>query len=233
MNIFLKPARRTSFYLLLAYITAFAVNFAVVAWSQSRDTPPYRWYFGLKGGMSLPSKIAIKGQDVDWKGDFDPSASVGGAFGYRFYGPLRAEAELGYRGYPADSAHYGRIKEDNVSGDYRMFSFMGNLYGDLSGHKLGLPLSPYIGAGVGMAHIETRKLRLGPTGWVDGERRVFAYQGMVGASLPLSKNIRMLFEYVHFRTGSATVTLGEDRTVTADFGGSKSHDFLVGLHIAF
>jgi hypothetical protein len=140
---------------------------------------------GLMASVSmLPVSASAAGLYAGASGDltWPNHADMGGGgnlnLGYRFapdsMGSMRAEAEVGY--HWADG--------DNGFGDRRYFNYMGNVYYDLASSDRFAPsgwrVSPYVGAGLGLAEI-----RNGHSSFTSAFRHntnAFAYQGMAGLS---------------------------------------------------
>ena len=106
----------------------------------------------------------------------------------------------------------------NVFGNAATYAVMANLAYDIPIHAFGL--QPYVGAGVGYSWLDLGNARgngfgtfhladgdnsVGPTLVSMGAAGAFAYQGMVGASLPLSiaPGLSAILEYRFFGTARA------------------------------
>ncbi len=105
--------------------------------------------------------------------------NVGGRFGYKS-NPLRYEAELTY--LHADAKHFNvnNIPQVNVSGDATALMAMANIYYDFP--EMVPCIAPFVGVGLGYAHVESRLFSEGPFGATafKASDNVFAYQGTAG-----------------------------------------------------
>ena len=150
------------------------------------------------------------------------------AFGYSLPSGLRAELELGYRGYDFDELSQ---LEEPVDGELNTVSLMVNgIYSfDVGGFR------PYAGLGVGLASHEpkfeeiafphdagTVRVRVVQKGYT----RAFAYQGILGVGYPLSDRSEVLLGYRYF--GSANADLGDGIEMS-----HGTHNFEVGLLYRF
>ena len=145
---------------------------AANAYAASSSSADNNWYAGIGGGLTWPNH-----------------ADMGGGGGIN----------VGYRLAPADAgafrveaeAAYHSANGDNGFGDLRYFNYMGNVYYDFSNtHSWttsGWNISPYIGAGAGLAEIHRGNGNFATA--FHHNTNAFAYQGMAGltfasASMP-------------------------------------------------
>ena len=139
---------------------------STVAVAQSYPPGPY---LGLKGGGTLLEDQDFKGRDgnpLNFTKETDIGFGVLGFGGYSF-GWWRIEGELGYRRVENDQLRIGNDgglpiaqglaaaqtgTTQNANGSANAISVMGNVIYDLPFSFAGI--SPYIGAGLGMARID-------------------------------------------------------------------------------
>ena len=92
--------------------------------------------------------------------------------------------------------------------------------------ELGGRFVPYVGAGIGRAHMDAKSDGVG----TDGSEDVFAWQGIVGAAFNVSDNIDIFADYRYFQTEDATFSV----TVLPDFDVEyHSHSLMIGLRWRF
>jgi opacity protein-like surface antigen len=94
---------------------------------------------------------------------FDPGAALNAAFGYKLPAGIRIEGEIGYAHYkshtaiPVSSAFPtldGRTFNLRSGGDFYRYTGTVNAFYDW--HLTGT-LTPYVGAGIGVAHMENKR----------------------------------------------------------------------------
>jgi opacity protein-like surface antigen len=129
--------------------------------------------------------------------------NAGGRFGYQA-GPWRFEGDFAYRGN--DSAHLQMVFPTNRAGrsagaERHAVSEMANGIYDFS---LGWPVTPHIGAGVGLAEV-TRNLS-NMFGGTHNTVAVFAYQAIAGFRVPITPALAFDVDYRYFSTPGTTFT---------------------------
>ena len=191
-----------------------------VAGAQNR---PVGFYIGIGAGANFAEDSEITRSGINTEADLNTGYAILGALGYGFDMGLRAEVEFGYRENTVDSLRGAA----NGRGDYRAYALMANLLYDIN---TGTSITPYVGAGVGIAH--ARLDHVGPlgTGFANDAEQVFAYQGIVGASLKLTDQLFGFAEYRYFATEDLSVTRTVGTGVDAEYG---NHMALLGLRWAF
>lgn len=111
----------------------------------------------------------------------------------------------------------------------RAWSLMANAWYDFD---LGLPVTPYVGGGIGLAQVKI-------SGDLDGARlwekndSVFAWQVGAGASMPISDSAKLFVDYRYFSAADAHLKLApgyNGGSIDADF---NSHSLLVGVRFNF
>ncbi|HYZ24726.1 MAG TPA: OmpA family protein [Rhodopila sp.] len=161
-----------------------------------------------------------------------PAANV--YVGGSLYG-LRLEVEGAYR--------YNTFHGNGVGGQEQKFGPMVNVLYDLTG--LVPYVAPYVGVGVGYQWVQDRNVYVaGPGGVIRGKTGTngsLAYQGIIGAALPVSPSLAITADYrfmglVGTRDYQATGTLvGVPGTVPAQIrlGGDYNHTIMIGVRYTF
>ncbi|MDX2479474.1 MAG: outer membrane beta-barrel protein [Desulfuromusa sp.] len=173
------------------------------------------YYSGNAGIVSAQNSDIDDGSDAG-KLSFDDGFAATGALGQTIGSAGRVEVELGYRNNNID-----KIKIDGlgvaVSGDVTTLSLMGNTYYDFA---TGSNLTPFIGAGIGVANIKADMDLIG-----NEDDTVFAYQIAAGGSLAINKNLSVDLQYRYFGTADP------------DFDGLEAeyntHNLMIGLRLTF
>jgi opacity protein-like surface antigen len=127
--------------------------------------------------------------------------AAGGFVGYDFVGP-RVEIEALYRdnkgtengAFPISGI--GTLRVLNGRAEVQQTSVMANVYYDFFAHEV---FTPYVGAGLGIAFIDTHLGQLGFTH--DTE---FAYQAIVGVGYKVTPNLRLNLDGRYYGTTNPT-----------------------------
>jgi len=168
---------------------------------------------------------------IDDELEFDTGFNVGLAGGYD-YGMTRLEAEIAYRMNDVDQIN-SEGETFSVDGDISALSFMLNGYLDL---VTGSPVTPYIGAGLGVANVAANRVKvnvpgIGELSFIDDDDTVFAYQFSAGIAFALDRSMALDLGYRYF------ATLEPEFDDELAFGGLEaeynSHNVSLGLRINF
>lgn len=193
-------------------VTAITATLALLAASPMAQATDF--YVTAFGGLSLQRDQSSRGAGnaFDAVGiDFDPGFVIGGSLGYILFasdsGRIRTELELSYRensvnrGFTLDG-------EQDFFGDASSLAGMAVVYYDFTG--LSDRFIPYIGAGAGLAGVESDALYRpqasipesppaqfgGPT---DTE---FAWQAIIGVAMPLTEHFDFTVDGRFYSAGS-------------------------------
>jgi outer membrane protein OmpA-like peptidoglycan-associated protein len=189
-------------------------------------------YFGIAGGLNLQNSArwTTGGSFYDFK--FDDGLAVIANGGYKFSSGLRLEGELGYRSNDADSRTLrvtAPANTQNATGKVSARSAMANIIYDID---TGSKFTPYLGVGAGIASVKADSLGpvLAANTRIDGSDTRFAYQGIAGAAVEITRQIALTLDYRYFRTAGPNL-----RTLTglAADGKYSAHSVLAGLRFSF
>ena len=139
------------------------------------------FYIGAGGGAAW--FIGSNSNTQSWTG-----WAVGGKAGYDFVGP-RLELEAGYGQIPVSA----NIPGTAINGKVGQLTVMANLLYDFMPTSV---ITPYIGAGAGIAFVDSNS-SLGST--------QFAYQGMLGVAYNVSEQLRFMVEGRYVGTTNPSV----------------------------
>ena len=189
--------------------------------------------------------------NADGEFDYDNGIAVITAIGYD-YGKLRGEFEYSYRTndirqIDSGTPNFSGFSESDISGDVKSHSIMANLIYDFDyvRQSTSLPVTPYIGGGVGLAFIDydiTGSVATAPGALVapgfnsinlDGTERSFTFQGIAGVAIELDENvgIDLEYRYVGYPKRGIPTTLN---TTNGDiFTTLNSHTLLAALRWNF
>lgn len=187
-------------------------------------------YIGILSGISISPKTTFTDRNGSSATlDYDTiGIPVSVSAGHQFGSGLRAEGELFYKTTTGNKFSYSGTLN---AIDSQMWSVgaMGNLYYDFF-HDVrrladGLFL-PYVGFGAGFANVHlTSGAADGLKLWNSGDDTVFAYQAIVGASMPIRKNIMLDLSYRYF--GTTKVHVDQIKT---DY---NNQNYLLGVRYIF
>lgn len=162
---------------------------------------PSPYYISLHGGVTIPDDTDIEfefqGQSqVPGVAHNDEGFRVGGALGYHFSEMLSGEVEVSYANADVSSIYAGGIFDTTVptNGDGSLLTIMGNV---IIGQNMG-NWRPYIGAGVGAAHL-TVDLDFGSG--IDDSDWTWAVQGIAGIDISLSEQMSLGARYRYQHIG--------------------------------
>lgn len=189
------------------------------------------WYGSVSGN-------AVWVDDADWSSnagptgnfEFDTGWGVNGALGYSLSGGmqgLRIEGEVGYRSNDIDTVNvnnFGVIP--GGTGDVDVWTGLINGYYDID---LGSNFMPYIGGGLGIAHVDGEVTVPGPNGRISDSETVFAYQLSAGVGYALSPSTTLFAGYRYLATEDPEFSNGAT-TVTSEY---HSHNAQAGVRFSF
>lgn len=172
---------------------------------------------------SAESKGSISGSGVSIPGSIDFNNGYGGLISAgRYIGDFRTELELGYR----------ELKEKSVSATIagttytissnqkdKAISGIINLYYDI---PTGSELTPYIGAGIGGAHLTN-----------NGGSNALAYQGLIGLNYKLTESSSIFGGYRYFATNEFNIKSNVAGIAITEKADIKAHSIDIGYRYSF
>lgn len=191
-------------------------------------------YGNLNLGLAMPSD-----SDLAMKDGLAPSVSldkgfaIGGAVGYRLTEQVRLQAELAYQTNEVNTMDLG-LARLGMEGDVSSLAFLASGYFDF---KNSSPLTPFVGAGLGVAKLELEDVRythsLSGTG-IEEDETLFAYHLDAGVNYALTSALSLDLKYRYFATADYTL---EGDSVPAEFDQADlsygSHNVYAGLRLNF
>lgn len=157
------------------------------------------------------------------------------------FGSLRGEFEFGYKDGMKDNytsaADAARGASAIMKADIQTYMF--NLYYDID---TGTKFTPYVGAGIGMAHIDAKSNYADPTykahSSLSKSANEFAYQLSAGVSYAMNENVSFDLGYRYTDLGSidgsSNVYQGDKVLFPADMKADfESHEIMLGARYSF
>ena len=189
------------------------VALPVVAQAQTLQYPGF--YAGLEGGVNWMLNTTILNQSVSPNTGF----AVGGVFGYDFVGP-RVEVETVYR-YNSNNANFGGTAIQNGVNQ------LGVLANVLYDFNAGGTIVPYIGAGAGIAFVDSNN-SFGST--------QFAYQGIIGVGYNINDTFRVNLDGRYYGTSNPQVNgtgFGNNNQNFNSSWNNNNFSIMLGLQVKF
>lgn len=210
----------------LASLTLAGVLASLAVPASALEADWRRWgepggYAGLSGLF-----VTVADADLDLPGcpacddtlATDNGFGVSAVAGYRFPNHVRLEGEVAYRQNDLEAIELEGLGTVRLRGETSTFAAMSTLYYDLAPDG---PVSPYLGAGIGVARIAVKSEDLDAD---DADTRL-AYQFKVGLLAPIAPDWALLGGYTYFRTRDPKI---ED--FTSEY---TSHTVEIGLRFLF
>jgi OmpA-OmpF porin, OOP family len=183
-------------------------------------------YIGGEAGGNFAGSLLSSHETT--KVDTDPGPLGLASLGWAFGNGLRVEIEGSYRSNEISGISTRRVNGSlepltNVDGNVGTAAVMANVAYDIPFHPFGLPLQPYVGAGLGYGWLNLSNasgngfgtFRLpdnntfgpGPNTVAFGSAGAFAYQAMLGMSLPVQgvPGLAFTLEYRFFGMARADI----------------------------
>lgn len=206
-----------------------AVGLGVVAYAPAGLAGPKGPFVGIMGGANFTGDQDFRGTgaDINRTVKTDTGWAVIPSVGYRYGNGVRAEFELGYRSNDVDKLT--GIGGAAGAGKMTAKSAMVNLLYDMD---TGSRLMPYVGAGLGIARVDEKKVRPvgAATNRVNDDDDVFAYQSIAGLSYWVNESVELAAEYRYFATQDPKLHNSAGVRVKSEY---DSHAALVGLRLNF
>jgi OOP family OmpA-OmpF porin len=182
-------------------------------------------YVGAGAGVNIRTDDSwnVKNTNIDGESSYDIGPAGNIYLGYD-WGSFRADAEVSLRTNDVKDA---KVNGQTIfkNGHFRTIGIMANGYYDID---FGSPFVPYIGAGVGVAMLDS-ELKAGGGSFKDFNTQ-FAYQGIAGVSYNFAPNIAANLEYRYFGNTEPTFS---DQGVKLKYDSSNNHTILLGVRYTF
>lgn len=182
--------------------------------------PPAGFYASLHASYVMPGDVdaefELGGSTVDSDIDAEDGYHVGGSIGYDFNSMIGVEAELGFSSNDVDSITAGGTTSP-TSGDTKVLMLMGNV---IIGNHYDR-WRPYLGAGLGAAHVSLDISTALPSD-LDDSDWAFAAQAFAGLDYSLTDTVSLGARYRYVHIGSTDYTDTGGSPVSLDSFGSQA-----------
>jgi outer membrane protein OmpA-like peptidoglycan-associated protein len=187
-------------------------------------------YVSLEGGTNIANNINIQGYKHGLFGNeyFNESYAGVGAVGYGFGNGFRVELSGNFYRNTANKIKYATLGNVDATGGLNTYGPMVNALYDFD---IGLPIFPYLGAGVGYQWQRFQSPTVTKIDGVSGTEGSFAYDVTAGVAYPLP-----FVQGLSFTAEYKFMELVQNRNYTNDVAGgwtrvgrSLNNTFLLGL----
>jgi OmpA-OmpF porin, OOP family len=185
-------------------------------------------YFGAEGGWThLNSQTSRATGFPTLRTKFEDGFVAGGKIGYEM-GPWRFEEEYAYRANDISSMTFGGVAVPGAKGNRQSHAIMTNLYYQFT-LPWTLPLTPYVGAGVGAVDVIDQATTAPGFGgkFADDSDWQLGYQAMGGLRYNFTPRVAFDVEYRYFATTDPTFRV-RGRTNTYKTG-YDTHNVMASL----
>ncbi|MGH7088250.1 MAG: OmpA family protein [Stellaceae bacterium] len=182
----------------IRWIGALAFGASLVAGAAVAQTP----YVSLEGGWNHPLGLSLhgSGSPLAASTDLDDGYIVGGAAGLA-YGPYRFELNLDWRHNDVNSVHIGNpgalgaFATGSAGGNVHALTATLNATMDLPLHLMVNGLVPYVGGGIGVAHMSLDGVSSAGKTLIDSSDTEPAFVGILGVRYDLNTNWAASLQY--------------------------------------
>ena len=188
------------------------------------------FYAELAPGVSFVGDTDLSGGGLSATAELDPGFVIGGAIGYELSDSLRTELNVSYREQDFDKLDGGGLGSLDGVGDIGTTTIMANGIYDI---EVDFPITPYIGAGIGLAVVEVDSDESGCAVCIDDSDVQFAWNLMVGGSTSVTESITLSAGYRY--TGVTAPEL-QDEFAGVDIESDDPldiHEIVFGLRYSF
>jgi opacity protein-like surface antigen len=149
------------------------------------------WYLSIHGGFKFGEDWddEIDDEDINIDIEADDGWRVGAAIGYSFSSILSIEGEISYLNQDFDHADCDgcQFPDFDLDGDVSIWTGMVNL---IAGFPVGNFFRPYVGGGIGFAHVSLNDLEIDDFDLDDSDTS-FAAQAFAGIDFMLTDNMAL------------------------------------------
>lgn len=167
--------------------TSAAALIAVIATSQSASAKD--WYLGGSIGYNQTSDQTSEGPSRLVNVEYEEGYALSSYVGFRKSENFRFEGELAFRRNDGEALSFNNVARPFAGAGTESYSLLANAIYDVPTDSA---ITPYIGVGAGIGFLENDFV-YGPATFQDKDT-AFVYQGMVGASVPVTEKIDLFID---------------------------------------
>lgn len=191
--------------------------FALIAFPLTAQAGSFEgWYVGGSIGYNNTSSQTSEGENRLVETTFDDGITTSSYLGKKLDNNIRIEGEFAWRRNDGENLAFNGIERPFTAKGAESYSFLLNALYDVD---TGGPITPYIGAGAGIGFIDNEFL-YGPVNFEDSDTN-FVWQGIVGATYPVSEKIELFVDAKYFSATGVNFV----RTSPADNGVSLDSEY--------
>jgi OOP family OmpA-OmpF porin len=208
----------------LKRLTAGLAGFAVAAMlGTAAYADPYKGLY-VSGGLGMNwVEDADVSNGASGEVDYDTGWLGAIAVGYGFGNGFRLEGEMSHRRNDADD-----FSGVSLSGRAETTGFMANVLYDFNFSR---KFMPYVGFGLGAAVVEADEVSPLPAAdRVNDEDTTFAWQAIVGVTVPLSEQLDLFADYRYFDAGDVDLRSDGGTDIDTEYA---AHSAMIGIRFRF
>lgn len=212
----MTPSFKTS----AAVVIALGASAFMAQTAQASDyftkAPETNWYLGGSVGYNTTGDQNSEGPSREVDVEYDDGFALTSYVGYRYSDAIRLEGELAFRRNDGQNLAFNNVERAFAGAGTESYSLLANVYYDIPTQTA---VTPYVGVGAGVGFIENDFV-YGPATFQDDDT-AFVYQGILGASVPLTERIDVFIDGRYLTATGVDFT----RTSPADNGVSLESEY--------
>lgn len=162
-------------------VVSFTAALLTTTAAQAQDS---QWYLGGSIGYNQTFDQTSEGEGRLVETEFDGGITTTSILGYNYSDNVRFEGEFAWRRNDGSALSFNGVDRGFTAKGVESYNLVGNVFYDFENES---SITPYIGAGAGIGFLENNFL-YGPVNFEDKDT-AFVYQGIIGASLPITERI--------------------------------------------
>lgn len=181
-------------------------------------------YVSGSAGLFLPEDKSASGFGLSGNAALDKGPAAASALGFRFLRDFRVEGEVAYEHTRLGELHTSGPSFAITGGNADLYGIATNIFYDI---RIGMPVTPYIGGGVGVAYEHLGAGSLTTNHFRSGDAVNLAWQLEAGLSYYLTPNLALVpaYRFQYFDDGGKAGSI--------IIGDTQAHILKLGLRYEF